>query len=431
MRIGRSEAPPLGIGGKIPSDQPGGLAGTGVSNRRIPQVQRGAIDAPAAVHAAITAVPDPTAAIMLFIATRLEPGMKLKETARATQDNLMESRTPKAKRRASDSMWEEQLNARRFQFRIADLLLVTVVVALTIAAAKEGLLYGPAHSPILLVAFASILGAVTGRLASGAFRFGLVGGLLLGVFGFHLAVSASSLGVKTAAETLCLVCVSAGGVIGGLVPTMLHRWRRASFRSHMSILSVGAGLLILLAWRWWTVSTQDQYVEDMQAAGAHVYYSDVNPLPMILDSDRMDSRTEWLRKLLGLRVVTQVYLTEKVDHHYDIQLLVDNLPGMEDLSLHANSVDDEVVGLLNSGKLSRLKTLRFRGREFDDTSLSRLHPLPGLLLLDLEGTSVTDESVEHIATFPRLTILVVSETDITADGVKRLKSKIGRVVSSN
>jgi hypothetical protein len=169
----------------------------------------------------------------------------------------------------------------------------------------------------------------------------------------------------------------------------------------------------------------------MQAAGAYVYYSDVNPLPTILDTDRMDSRSEWLRELLGLRVVTRVYLTEKVDDHYDIQLLVDNLPGVEDLSLHAAHLDDEVFGLLNSGKLSRLDSLRFTGREFDDTSLSRLHPLPGLVVLDLEGTSVTDESVEHIATFPRLMILVVSETDVTADGVKRLKSKIGRVVSSN
>jgi hypothetical protein len=325
----------------------------------------------------------------------------------------------------------EPLNARRFQFRIVDLLLVTVVVALTVAAATEGLIYGPPHSPFLLVALASILGAVTGRLVSGAFRFGLVGGLLLGVFGFHLAVSASSLGAKIAEETLCLVCVSAGGVIGGLVPTMLRRWRRASFRSHMSILFAGVGLLILLAWRWWTVSTQDQYVEDMQAAGAHVYYSDVNPLPMILDSDRMDSRTEWLRKLLGLRVAARVYLTEKVDRRYDIQLLVDHLPGMDDLSLHANHVDDEVFGLLNSGKLSRLHSLRFTGRDFDDTSLSRLHPLPGLQLLDLDGTSVTDESVEHIATFPGLILLAVKETDITADGVKRLKSKIRDVRSSN
>jgi hypothetical protein len=323
------------------------------------------------------------------------------------------------------------LNTRRFQFRIADLLLVTVVVALTVAAAKEGLIFGPPHSPFLLVALASILGAVTGRLVSGAFCFGLIGGLPLGVFGFHVAVSASSLCVKVAEETICLVCVSAGGVIGGLVRTMLHQWRRASFWSHVSILLAGVGLLILLAWRWWTVSTQTQFVEELQAAGGYVYYSDVNPLPTILDSKRMDSRSEWLRELLGLRVANQVYLTEKVDHHYyDVQLLVDNLPGMEDLSLHANHVDDEVFGLLNSGKLSRLHSLRFTGREFDDASLSRLHPLPGLLLLDLDGTSVTDESIGHIASFPGLILLAVKETDITADGVKRLKSKIGRMHSN-
>ena len=89
------------------------------------------------------------------------------------------------------------------------------------------------------------------------------------------------------------------------------------------------------------------------------------------------------------------------------------------------------VELLNSGKLSRLDHLRFIGRGFGDTSLSRLHPLPGLVLLDLRGTSVTDKSVEHIATFPRLMVLDVSETDVTADGVKRLKSKIGRVYSDN
>jgi hypothetical protein len=121
------------------------------------------------------------------------------------------------------------LNTRRFQFRIVDLLWVTVVVALTVAAAKDGLLYGSPHAPILLVALASSLGAVTGHFASDAFRFGLVGGLLLGVLGFQLAVTASSLGVKMAAETLCLVCVSAGGVIGGLVPTMLHRWLEHPF----------------------------------------------------------------------------------------------------------------------------------------------------------------------------------------------------------
>lgn len=327
-------------------------------------------------------------------------------------------------------MWEEPLNTRRFQFRIVDLLLVTVVVALTVAAAKEGLVYGPPHSLILLVALASILGAVTGRLVSGAFRFGLVGGLLLGVFGFRLAVTASSLGVKIAEETLCLVCVSAGGVIGGLVPTMLQQWRRASRRSHMSILSVGVVLLILLAWRWWTVSAQTHFVAELRAAGAYVYYSDLDPLPTILDKGRMDSRSEWLRELLGLRVVTRVILTEKLDHGDYIQLLVDNLPGVEDLSLRANHFDDEVFELLNSGKLSRLDTLRFTGRAFDDASLSSLHPLPGLLLLDLEDTSVTDESVEHIATFPRLIMVVVMETDITADGVKRLKLKIRDVVDA-
>jgi hypothetical protein len=197
----------------------------------------------------------------------------------------------------------------------------------------------------------------------------------------------------------------------------------------MSILLAGVGLLMLLGFRWWTVSVQTQFVEELQASGAYVYYSDLNPLPTILDTDRMDSRSEWLRKLLGLRVVTGVILTENVDHH-DVQLLVDHLPGVEDLSLRADHIDDEVFELLNSGKLSRLDTLRFTSREFDDASLSRLHPLPGLLLLDLDGTSITDESVEHIVTFPRLIMLVVMKTDITADGVKRLKSKIGDVVTA-
>ena len=94
-------------------------------------------------------------------------------------------------------------------------------------------------------------------------------------------------------------------------------------------------------------------------------------------------------------------------------------------------MDDETFELLNSGKLSRLDSLRFTGREFGDTSLARLHPLPNLVLLDLNFTSVTDESVEHITSFPRLKILDVRQTDVTTDGVKRLQSKIGRVVSSN
>jgi hypothetical protein len=322
------------------------------------------------------------------------------------------------------------LNARRFRFRIVDLLLGTVVVALTAAAAKEGLIYGPPHSLLLLVALASILGAVTGQLVSGAFRFGLVGGLLLGVLGFHVAVTASSLGVKMGAETLCVICVSVGGVIGGLVPTMLHQWRRASSRSHKSILVLGVGLLMLLAWRWWTVSVQTQFAKELQAAGAFVDYSDKNPLPMILDSDRMDSRSEWLRKMLGLRVVTRVILTKKVERD-DFQLLVETLPSVEDLSIRADHIDNEVFTILNSRKLSRLDSLRFTSREFDDASLARIDPLPGLLLLDLDGTSITDESVEHIATFRGLIILAVRETNLTAEGVKRLASTFGDVRSVN
>jgi len=94
-------------------------------------------------------------------------------------------------------------------------------------------------------------------------------------------------------------------------------------------------------------------------------------------------------------------------------------------------MDDEAFELLNSGKLSRLEVLRFGGRGFGDTSLSRLHPLPNLVVLDLDGTSVTDESVEQITRFNRLKVLSVCQTDVTTDGVKRLKSKIGRVLSSN
>ena len=329
------------------------------------------------------------------------------------------------------------MNTRRFQFRTVDLLLVTVVVALTVVAAKEAPIRGTEHSPILLVVLAGLLGAVTGRLVSDAFRFGFVGGLLLGVLGYLLAVFAFSLGIKIADKTLFFVCVCAGGVIGGLIPTTLHRWRHASFRSHMSILLVGVGLLVILTFRWRTVSEQTRTVAELQAAGAFVHYSDVNPFPTIFDSHRMvdshqlQSRSVWLRKMLGLRVITGVTLTENVDHRYASQLLVDKLPLVQDLRLHADHMDDEAFELLNSGKLSRLDHLRFTGRGFGDTSLSRLHPLPNLVVLDLEGTSVTDESVEHIATFPRLMVLVVSETDVTADGVKRLKSKIGRVVSSN
>ena len=164
------------------------------------------------------------------------------------------------------------MNTRRFQFRTVDLLLVTVVVALTVAAAKEDPI-------ILLVLLAGILGAVTGRLVSDAFRFGFVGGLLLGVLGYYFAVFALSLGIKIADETFFFVCVSAGGVIGGLIPTTLHRWRQASFRSHMSILLVGVGLLVILTFRWRTVSEHTRTVAELQAAGAFVHYSDVNPFP--------------------------------------------------------------------------------------------------------------------------------------------------------
>ena len=323
---------------------------------------------------------------------------------------------------------------RRFQFRIVDLLLVTVVVALAVVAAKEDPIRSTANSAILLVVLAGILGAVTGHLVSGAFRFGSVGGVLLGVLGYLLAVFASSSGIKIADKTLFFVCVCAGGVIGGLVPTMLHRWRRASFRSRMSISVVGVGLLVIVTLRWWTVSEQTRTVAELQAAGAFVHYSNVNPFPTIFDSHQMvdsDLMSVWLRKLLGLRVIRSVTLTENVDHHYAIQLLVDNLPLVEDLRLHAAQMDDEAFELLNSGKLSRLDHLRFRGRGFCDTSLSRLHLLPGLVLLDLVGTSVTDASIEHIATFPQLEFLYISETNFTADGVKRLKSKIGRVWSPN
>lgn len=327
-------------------------------------------------------------------------------------------------------MSEESLNTRRVQFRIADLLLVTVVVALTVTAAQEGQINGTAYSPILLVVLAGLLGAVTGRLVSDAFRFGFVAGIVLGVLGYLLAAFALCLGIRIADKTLFFVCVSAGGVIGGTIPLMMHRWRRASFRSHMSILLVSVGLLVLLIIRWWTVSEQTRLVAELQAAGAPVRYADVNPNPTIFSSQRI-SGSVWLRNLLGLRFVRDVTLKEDVEHDYDIQLLVDILPGVENLQLHADHMDDEAFEILNSGKLPRLGRLHVFGRGFGDASLSRLHPLPSLVVLDLEGTSVTDESVKHIASFPRLMVLDVSDTDVTADGVKRLQSKIGRVVSSN
>ena len=325
-------------------------------------------------------------------------------------------------------MPEKPLNTQRFQFRIADLLLLTVVVALVVATAQDGLLYGSSHSPILLIALASALGAVTGHFVSRAFRFGLVGGLLLGVFGFHLAISASSLGVKVAEETLCFISVTAGGVIGGLVPAMLQRWRRASARTRRSLVLTGVGLLLLIAWRWRAVSIQTEFIEDLQAAGGIVYYSDINPLPLILDEDRMDSRTEWLRISLGMRVVLDVDLQPQVDHRRYIQLLVKNLPNVEDLRLRADRIDDDVFIVLNSGKLPKLHTLRFTSPAFDDAALARLHALPNLLLLSLNETSITDESIEHLTTFPRLRILSVYKPKVTADGVKRLRLKIAKVV---
>ncbi|BBO34506.1 hypothetical protein [Lacipirellula parvula] len=306
--------------------------------------------------------------------------------------------------------------------------MVTVVVALIVSVSQDGLLYGSSNSPILLVALACALGAATGHYVSGAFRLGLVGGLLFGVFGFHLAISASSLGAKVAEETLCFLCVSAGGVIGGLTPAMLQQWRRASARTRRSLLLAGVALLLLAAWRWRAVSIQTEFIMDLQAAGGFVYYSDINPLPLILDEDRMDSRTEWLRTFLGMRVVQRVDLQPKVDHRRYIQLMVENLPNVEDLRLRAEHIDDDVFVVLNSGKLPKLNSLRFTSRAFDDAALARLHSLPNLLLLSLNETSITDVSIEHLATFPRLRILSVYKTKVTADGVKRLRLKIPRVV---
>lgn len=329
---------------------------------------------------------------------------------------------------AGNPLPEQPLNTQRFQFRIADLLVVTVVVALTVSVAQEGLLYGSSNSPVLLVALASALGAATGHYVSGAFRFGLVGGLLFGVFGFHLAISASSLGAKAAEETLCFLCVCAGGVIGGLVPAMLQRWRRASARTRRSLLLAGVAMLLLVAWRWRAVGIHTEFIANLQAAGGVVYFEEANPWPLILDEDRMDSRTEWLRMFLGMRYVYKVILQPQVDHRRYIQLLVENLPNVENLSLRADRIDDDVFEVLNSGKLPKLDSLHFTSPAFDDAALARLHSLPNLLLLDLNETSITDESIEHLTTFPRLRILCVYKTKVTADGVKRLRLKIARVV---
>ncbi len=327
------------------------------------------------------------------------------------------------------------MHKRRFRFQLVELLWVTAVLAVAVATAKEGLLYGPQHSPILLVGLASGLGAVTSRVVSGSYCFGLVGGLLFGVLGFRSAVLALSLGVNVSDEALCFIGVGSGGVIGGIIgglfPTMVHWWRRASSRKRLSILLAGACLLIALGSRWWVVHNQLRVVEDLRAAGAFVDYSDVSRWPKVVDATQMDPRTEWLRKLLGLRVVARVHLMENVDQRYAVQVLVDELPSVQDLSLYAEQVDEKVFEVLNSGRLPRLDHLRFTGRGFGDTSLSRLQPLPGIVLLDLEGTSVTDNSIEHIIRFPQLGFLSVRDTDVTADGVQRLKSKIGRVWSSN
>lgn len=311
---------------------------------------------------------------------------------------------------------------------------MTVIVALAVMAATEDPLRGAEHSPNLLILFGGLLGAVMGRLVSDAFRFGFVGGILFGVFGYLTAVVARSLGIRIGDTPLFFLCVSAGGVvggvIGGLVPTVVPRWRQLSFRSRIRIVLVGFCLLVTLVVRWRTVREQARLVAEIKAAGGGAMYSDVNPFPTIFDSQRI-SGSEWVRQLLGLRVVTNVTLREHVDDRYDVQLLVDVLPGLEGLQIHAGHLDDEAIELLNSGKLSQLERLCVFGRGFGDTSLAKLHAIASLAVLDLEGTSVTDTSIEHIATFPRLQILNVRKTEISADGVKRLESTIGLVESSN
>ncbi len=318
----------------------------------------------------------------------------------------------------------------RFQFRIVDLLLVTVVVALILMAAREGQIRGTAFSPLMLVLLAGLLGAITGRLVFDTSNVGLVGGTLFGVLGYLLAGLLWSLGIKIADKTLFFICVSTGGVVGGLIP-VLSRWRRASVRIRMGILLVCFSLMVFSGFRWWTIHEQTRTVAELRAAGAFVYYADDNPLPMLFDSDRMESSSEWLRTVLGWRVVRRVYLTERVGHQYVCQLLANELPFVEDLQLHANCVDDGTFAFLNSGRLSKLDHLRFAGHGFDDASLARLQPLPGLVFLDLEGTSITDESIEHIISFPQLNALSVRHTNVTTAGVKRLSAKLGRVWSSN
>lgn len=320
------------------------------------------------------------------------------------------------------------MNARSFQFRIADLMLATLLVALAVAAAQEGLLYGPPSSSLLLLALAAVLGAITGRLTSGDVRFGLVGGLLLGAVGICAALAALSIGVRAPDAALCFVCVTAGGVLGGLLPTMLRKWRRASARSRSGLVLAGVGLLALFAWRWQTVANETRAVEKLQTAGAYVLYRERNPLPMIFDGSRMDESSQWLRKLLGLRFVEYVSLNDRVDRRYDVQFLVQRLPGIESLTLNGFRPSDKDLELLNAGRLPKLRTLYFEGRVFDDALLARLHPLPGLQFLGLLESSVTDESVEHLKTFPDLSTLHVVRAHITADGINRLKAKISRVL---
>ncbi len=327
-------------------------------------------------------------------------------------------------------MSEKPLNRGRFQFRIVDLLWATVAVALILMAAREGQIRGTSYSPIMLVLLAGLLGAITGRLVFDASYLGLVGGTLFGVLGYLMAGLLWSLGIRIADKVLFFICVSAGGVVGGLIP-VLSRWRCASFRSRMSILAVCVGLMIFSVFRWWTFREQSRTVAELRAAGAFVDYSDNNPLPMLFDSGRMVSSSEWLRTVLGWRVVRSVSLTEKVGHRYVCKLLANELPFVEDLRLHANCIDEETFEFLNSRKLAKLDHLRFTGRGFDDASLARVHPLRGLVLLDLEGTSITDESIEHIISFPQLNFLSVRDTNVTTTGVKRLGSKLGRVWSSN